>query len=140
MGFTTSATCIQARERKEIENNLRSQHDEYFNEHRGEWDADPVYTSEEANREANSRHRYRLFTFSNFLLTTLDMVSTFQGKIEEVLVDAHAGSVLLMIGARGGDYPAIWKQIASLAESGGFRRQIEETEVGSRSTPNSMIG
>ncbi len=108
------------RERKQLENNLRSQYDEYFNEARGEWDADPVYTAEEANRETNSHHRYRLFTFSNFL-TTLDMVSTFQDNIEEILADANAGAVLLMIGATGGCYPIIRERIAKLAEIGGFR-------------------
>ena len=108
------------RERKQLENDLRSQYDEYFNEDRGEWDADPVYTAEEANREANSHHRYRLFTFSNFL-TTLDMVSKFQDTIEEILADAHAGSVLLMIGATGGCYPTIRERVARLAEVGRFR-------------------
>ncbi len=108
------------RERKQLENDLRSQYDEYFNEDRGEWDADPVYTAEEANREANPHHRYRLFTFSNFL-TTLDMVSKFQDTIEEILADAHAGSVLLMIGATGGCYPTIRERVAKLAEVGRFR-------------------
>lgn len=119
-----------ARERRQLENNLRNQYDEYFNEHRGEWDADPVYTSEEANREASSHHRYRLFTFSNFL-TTLDMVSTFQNNIEDILADAHAGSVLLMIGARGGHYPTIRERIAKLAEGGGFRRHNDTGVVAS---------
>ena len=119
-----------ARERKQLESNLRNQYDEYFNEHRGEWDADPVYTAEEANREANSHHRYRLFTFSNFL-TTLDMVSTFQDNIEEILADAHAGSVLLMIGARGDHYPTIQERIAKLAEVGRFQRHNDTGVVAS---------
>ena len=118
------------RERKQLENNLRNQYDEYWNEHRGEWDADPVYTSEEANREASSHHRYRLFTFSNFL-TTLDMVSNFQDNIEEILADAHAGSVLLMIGAKGGCYPTIRERIAKLAEVGRFRRHNDTVTVAS---------
>ena len=119
-----------ARERRQLENKLRNQYDEYFNEHRGEWDADPVYTSEEANREASSHHRYRLFTFSNFL-TTLDMVSTFQDNIEEILADAHAGSVLLMIGARRGYYPTIRERIAKLAEVSRFQRHNDTGVVAS---------
>jgi len=115
---------------EQLENNLRNQYYEFFNEDRGDWDADPVYTAEEANRIANSHHRYRLFTFSNFL-TTLDMVSTFQDNIEEILTDAHAGSVLLMIGATGGCYPTIRKRIAKLAEVGRFRRQLDTFTVAS---------
>ena len=119
-GLHDFARLLPAKERKQLEIDLRNQYDEYFNEHRGEWDADPVYTAEEANRQANSHHRYRLFTFSNFL-TTLDMVSTFQDNIEEILADAGAGSVLLMIGATGGCYPIIRERIAKLAEIGGFQ-------------------
>ena len=118
------------RERKQDENDLRNQYDEYFNEDRGEWDADPVYTAEEANREANLQHRYRLFTFSNFL-TTLDMVSTFQDNIEEILADAHAGSVLLMIGATDGCYPKIRERIAKLAEVCRFRSHNDAIAVAS---------
>ena len=129
-GFHDFGGLYPIRERKQLENSLRNQYDEYWNEHRGEWDADPVYTSEEANREASSHHRYRLFTFSNFL-TTLDMVSNFQDNIEEILADAHAGSVLLMMGAKGGCYPAIRERIAKLAEVGRFRRHHDTFAVAS---------
>ena len=129
-GLHDFGTVFPTRERKQLENNLRNQYDEYFNEDRGESDADPVYTVEEANRKANSHHRYRLFTFSNFL-TTLDMVSTFQDNIEEILADAGAGSVLLMIGATGGCYPTIRQRIAKLAEVGGFRRHHDTFAVAS---------
>ena len=115
-------------ERKQLKNSLRNQYDEYFNEDRDEWDADPVYTGEEANRIANSHHRYRLFTFSNFL-TTLDMVSTYQENIEEILSDAGAGSVLLMIGATDGCYPTIRERIAKLAEICRFRRHLDTFPV-----------
>ena len=118
-------TLFPTQERKQFENSLRNEYEEYYNEQRNEWDADRLYTTEEANREASTHHRYRLFTFSNFL-TTLDMVSTFQENIEEILADAHAGSVLFMIGARGGRYPAIRERIAKLAEDGGFRRRNED--------------
>ena len=129
-GLHDFARLFPAQERKQLENDLRNQYDEYFNEHRGEWDADPVYTAEEANRQANSHHRYRLFTLSNFL-TTLDMVSTLQDNIEEILADAHAGSVLLMIGGTGGRYPAIRKRIANSAEVGRFRRHDNAIAVAS---------
>ncbi|MDE0211931.1 MAG: hypothetical protein OXJ64_18880 [Boseongicola sp.] len=120
-------------ERKQLANSLRNKYDEYWNECRGELDAEPVYTLEEASREASSHHRYRLFTFCNFL-TTLDIVSDFQDNIEESFADAHAGSVLLMIGGKGGCYPTIRERIAKLAEASGFRRHNDTGTVGSADT------
>ena len=120
-GLYDFSTILPAQERRQLEYSLRNQYDEYYDEERQEWHADPVYTLQEANQEANAYHRYRLFTFSNFL-TTLDTVSMFQENIEDILTDAHAGSVLLMIGAKGGSYPAIQERIARLAYAGGFRR------------------
>ena len=120
-GFHDFRTIFPTRERRELEASLRNQYEEYYDEQREEWHTDLLYTPEEANREVNAYHRYRLFTFSNFL-TTLDTLSTFQENIEDILADAHAGSVLLMIGAKGGRYPAIQNQVAKLADAGGFRR------------------
>ena len=90
----------------------------------------PIYTPEQANREANAYRRYRLFTFSNFL-TTLDMVSSFQANIEDILSDAQAGSVLLIIGAQGGSYPVIQKRMGRMADAGGFRRRNDVVAVAS---------
>ena len=120
-GFNDFGAILPTQERRQIENSLRDQYDEYYDEERQEWHADPIYTPQEANQEANAYHRYRLFTFSNFF-TTLDTVSEFQKNIEDVLADTNAGSVLLMIGAKGGSYPAIQERIAMLARAGGFRR------------------
>ena len=120
-GLHDFRTILPTRERRELEASLRNQYEEYYDEQREEWHTAPLYTPEEANREANAYRRYRLFTFSNFL-TTLDTLSTFQENIEDILADAHAGSVLLMIGAKAGCYPAIQKQMAKLADAGGFRR------------------
>ena len=129
-GLHDFSTIFPTRERRDLENRLRNQYEEYYDEQREEWHADPLCTPEEANREANAYHRYRLFTFSNFL-TTRDTVSTFQENIEDILADAHAGSVLLMIGGRGGCYPAIQQRIARLAVAGGFRRGNDAHAVAS---------
>ena len=129
-GLHDFSTILPTRARRELENNLRNQYEEYYDEQRQEWHADPLYTPEEANREANAYHRYRLFTFSNFL-TTPDKVSTFQENIEDILADAHAGSVLLMIGAKGGCYPALQQRMAGLAEASGFRRRNDPISVAS---------
>lgn len=123
-GIHDFRTILPTQERRRIENRLRNECDEYYDEVRGQWHADLIYAPEEANREANARHRYRLFTFSNFF-TTIDMVATLQENIEDILADAHAGSVLLMIGAKGRCYPAIQKRIARLADAAGFQRRIE---------------
>ena len=115
-------------ERRQIEHNLRNQYEEYYDEHREEWHDEPTHTPEDANREANFHHRYRLFTFSNFL-TSLDRVSASQENLNDILADARPGSVLLMIGGTGGRYPAIRKRMAQLADAGGFRRRNDPEPV-----------
>ena len=92
--------------------------------------ADPTHTAEEVNREANQYRHYRLFTFSNFL-TTLDTVETYRGNVEEILSDAQRGSVLLMIGGKGKDYPEIQRRMAELAAAAGFGRTSEPVPVAS---------
>ena len=123
-------TFQPTRERRRLEKVLRDESYEYFNEERQEWDADPVYTAQEANREANRIHRYRLFTLSNFL-TTPETFSTFQANLEGILADAHAGTVLLIIGGRGGNYPTVYELVAGLAEAAGFRRHKRIDSVNS---------
>ena len=120
-GIHDFSTILPARQRRELEDSLRRQYDEWYDDQREEWHIDPVYTLEEANREASSYQRYRLFTFSNFL-TTPEIILRFQANFEDILADAHAGSVLLTIGAKGGCYPAIQRHVAELAEAAGFRR------------------
>ena len=129
-GLYDFSTILPTQDRTQLESRLRNQSEEYYDEQRQEWHADYIYTPEEANREANAYHRYRLFTFSNFL-TTLDTIATFQENIEDILADAHAGSVLLMIGAKGGCYPVIQKRMAQLADVGGFRRHNDAVAVAS---------
>ena len=129
-GFQDFRTILPTRERRELEASLRNRYEEYYDAQREEWHTAPLYTPEEANREANADHRYRLFTFSNFL-TTLDTLWTFQENIEDILADAHAGSVLLMIGAKRGCYPAIQEQLAKLAAASGFRRCNDVVAVAS---------
>ena len=119
--FDEFGWIMPTRERRRIEKDLRNECDEWYDEEREEWCDEASYTAEEANRAANAEYRYRLFTFSNFF-TTLDMVSTFRMNLKDIFADARAGSVLLMIGAKGGSYPAIGAQVAELAEAGGFRR------------------
>lgn len=115
-------TLLPTRERKQWEFALRNEYFEYYNDERDEWDAESVYTAEEAHGKANSYQRYRLFTFSNFL-TKPKTISTFQVNVEDILGDARPGSVLLIIGGKGGDYPAIYERMARLAEAAGFGRR-----------------
>ena len=128
-GLSDFATVRPSVERSELEKRLRNQYDVNFDDGLDEWSDEPTHTAEEANREANAHRRYRLFTFSNFL-TTLDTVSTFQPNLEDLLTDAQPGSVLLMIGGRGGDYTEIHKRMARLAKASGFRRSNPPIEVG----------
>ena len=53
--------------RKALNDLLRQEDDTYYDEKREQWGSESVYTLEEANEIANKQHRYRLFTFSNFL-------------------------------------------------------------------------
>ena len=129
-GLHDFSTVLPTHERRQFENSLRDEYEEHYDEEREEWHADPIYTPEQANREANAYRRYRLFTFSNFL-TTLDMVSSFQANIEDILSDAQAGSVLLIIGAQGGSYPVIQKRMGRMADAGGFRRRNDVVAVAS---------
>ena len=128
--LTDFKTVSPREERRDLETRLRGQYEEYYDNDRDERHDEPIYTAEEANREANAHRRYRLFTFSNFL-TTLDTVKALQSNVEEVLSDARPGSVVLMIGGRGKNYPKIQKRMAQLAKAGGFRRSSSSVEVAS---------
>ena len=89
------------RERKQYFEALRSEEDEYFDDVAGRWDSERVYLPDEANDMAQSLHRYRLVTFSNFL-TTLGAVKSFEDNLVDVLHDAAPGSVLLVLGGKSG--------------------------------------
>ena len=120
-GLDDFSDILPTQERRQLQSRLQNQYDEYYDDRREEWHADPIHTPEEANREANAYRRYRLFTFSNFL-TTLDTVAMFKANLEDILADATAGAVLLMIGGKGGCYPDIQTRMDQLADAGGFRR------------------
>lgn len=121
-GLHDFSGILPTQERAQLNSSLRNQYHEYYDDRRDEWQADPTHTPEEANREANAYRRYRLFTFSNFL-TTPDTVAKFGTNLEDILADANAGSVLLMMGGRGGVYPTIHIRMDQLADAGGFRRR-----------------
>ena len=117
-------------ERRQLERQLRDSYDEW---HDGEeWHAEPTHTAEEANLEASAHRRYRLFTFSNFL-TTVDVLDKFSDAILNILRDARPGSVVLVLGGRGGNCPEIRRRVDGLARAGGFRRSVSREEVASGS-------
>ena len=117
-----------AQERTELNDQLRDAYDDYYDEHADEWVSEQCYTADEANAMANALHRYRLFTFSN-VLTKSSTVKRFRQNLVDVLADAHPGSVLLLIGGKGGEYPDIYGDVAGLARDAGFSREAEPALV-----------
>ena len=124
-GLHDFRTISPYQERRQLEKSLREETEQYYDDQRAEWDDDLIHTPEEANRRANAHRRYRLFTFSNFL-TTLDTVRSFEANFQDILADAKAGSVLLMIGGKAGPYPDIRERMGRLAKVGGFRGSNRE--------------
>ena len=112
------------RERTDLNKRLRDAYDDYYDEHQEEWVSEPSYTPEEANRTANVLHRYRFFTFSNYL-TTKSTVDASRQNLIDILSDTQPGSVLLLIGAKGGHYSDIYRDMAGLARDAGFSREAE---------------
>ncbi|MDE0378630.1 MAG: hypothetical protein OXI20_05255 [Rhodospirillales bacterium] len=117
-------------ERKAMNHSLRWAEDSYYDGHRKQWDWEPRYTPEEANHIANRHHRYRLFTFSN-ILTKTSKIEEFRPNLIDILNDAHAGSVLLLIGGRFGKYQDVRIEVADLAHEAGFLRTLENLQVSS---------
>ena len=116
------------REREHYFEVLRSEEDEYFDDVAGRWDSERVYLSDEANDMAQSLHRYRLVTFSNFL-ATLGAVKSFERNLVDVLHDAAPGTVLLVLGGKGGCYHEIYEYVDRLAKPSGFELTIEGDTV-----------
>lgn len=83
-----------------------------------------------ANSIAQSLHRYRLFTFSNFL-TNCDMILRNRKYLLRTLSDAGRGSVLVVLGAKEGEYPQVYEYLDRIAKRSGFRLRIEGYEVSS---------
>ena len=107
---------------------MRDEYEEYYDEEWADWVSEPNYTSEEANRTANALHRYRLSSFSYFL-TQRCIVTRFRHNLVDILSDAHPGSVLLLVGGRGADYPEIYGDVADLARNAGFSCETACSEV-----------
>ena len=128
-GHTKNLRSISpARDRGELNKHLRDAYEDYYDEDSCEWVSEASHTPEEANYMANALHRYRLFTFSNFL-TTLSMVDTVRKNLIEILTDAHPGSVLLLIGGKTANYSDIYRYVAGLARDAGFSLEAECPEV-----------
>ena len=108
-----------AQERKLLYQSLRHEEDSYYDDHSQQWREEQIYSSAEASQIANQHRRYRLFTFSNFF-TTKSVIDGFECHLGNILSDARPGSVLLVVGASGNDYPVIHSQISELASEAGF--------------------
>ncbi len=115
-------------ERKQHFEVLRREEVEYFDDVAGRWDSDLVYMPDEANDMAQSLHRYRLVTFSNFL-TTPGIVKSVEPNLVEMLHDAAPGSVVLVLGGRGCQYQEIYEYTDRLANASGFDLTVENDTV-----------
>lgn len=130
-GYITDFESIHPRrEREKMNKALRNAYDDYLDPDTGQWESERLHTPEEANRAANVLHRYRLFTFSNFLTTPLT-VDRFRENLTEVLTDANPGSVLLTIGGTGYQYKEVDQRVAALARDSGFARRAKRFLVSS---------
>ena len=116
------------KERQQYLEFLRSEEEEYYDDVAGWWDSDRIFLPDEANDMAQSLHRYRLVTFSNFL-TTLGTVECFEHNLVDVLHDAAPGSVVLVLGGKGGSYHEIYQYVDRLAKPAGFELKVEGETV-----------
>ena len=103
----------------------------YWDEICGEEVSDPLYTDQEANEQAQSMHRYRLFVFANFF-TRPELVDSKAEKLSELLADANPGSVLLIMGGEGGKYPGIYEKLRTIAMAAGFRIIVPDAKASSK--------
>ena len=115
-------------ERKQFLEVLRSEENEYFDDLAGRWDSNRVYLPDEANDMAQSLHRYRLVTFSNFL-TTPGIVKSVEPNLVEVLHDAAPGSMVLVLGGSGDRYQEIYDCVDRMADPSGFELTVEGDSV-----------
>ncbi len=115
-------------ERKELFMAKMREVDEYYDDVLGAWTSDVRYMPDEASAVAQSLHRYRLFMFSNFF-TTPETVGKFRSNLVDVLVDAAPGSVIMVLGGRGGPYPHIYDRLEEIARSAGFRKTVVSHDV-----------
>jgi len=66
--------------------------------------------------------------------STVGTVETFEGNLSHLLSDVGAGSIMLVLGGRGGEYPTIYNYVDRLAGTAGFERRIENQSVSSAET------
>ena len=123
-------SILPTEERRTMNHLLRWAEEPYYDDSREQWESELRYTPEEANYIANNHHRYRLFSFSNFLTKT-SIIEYFERNLTDILNDAHAGSVLLLIGGKYGEYRDVRKKVAELAHGAGFSRPREDLRVAS---------
>ncbi|MYE54482.1 MAG: hypothetical protein F4X34_04710 [Chloroflexi bacterium] len=102
----------------------------YYDPDEGHWTSDRLYMPDEAHDIAQSLHRYRLFTFSNFF-TTVEVVDSLEANLKDILLDAQPGSAMLVIGGKGSPYPDVYKCLDKLATRAGFQRMIDGAPVSS---------
>ena len=114
---------MPTQERKKRFEALRYEEDEYFDEEAGWWTSEPVYWGNEAHDIAQSLHRYRLIIFSNFL-TTVDTVARFEQNLVDILHDANPGSVVVVLGGKGGKYSQIYDWVDQIAKPAGFEKRV----------------
>lgn len=110
-----------------LESMLKAE-DRVWDEHDRVWTWEPRHTASEANEAAQSSFRYRLIVFSNFL-TSLGVVSAFEVNLTSVLRDAKPGTVVVLLGGKGGEYPSIYDYVDRLAQAAGFQRLLTDEEV-----------
>ena len=120
-------------ERRSKQQHLRWKEEPSWNPIEGYDAYDLVHTADEANDIAQSMHRYRLIVFSNFL-TTVGTVERFEPTIDEVLADAQPGCAIVVLGAKGGNYPAIYQYVDRLANTAGFRLLLQDEKVSTAET------
>ena len=117
--------------RKALNHSLRWEEDAYYDEEREQWESDLRHTPEEANEIANNHQRYRLFTFSNFLTKT-SIIDYFETNLTDILNDARAGSVVVLIGGKRGEYERVREEVADLAHKAEFSRTMQHLRVSSQ--------
>ena len=59
------------------------------------------------------------------------MIEDYRPNLTDILDDAHAGSVLLLIGGRFGKYQDVRREIADIAHEAGFLGTMEDLHVSS---------
>ena len=128
--LTKFQEVLPTQERRKKLQTLRNEVDEYYDEENGEWISEIRFSLDEANDMAQSLHRYRLFAFSNFL-TTPGTVSRFESSLVDILCDARPGSVVLVLGGKGGAYHKVYKSLDQLAVPAGFQLKVEGELVSS---------